>query len=247
MQIWSKLNLAVVTLALSCAPILAQGGPQGQPGPEQFSDAGHGNGPGDGMSMREDEENGMRAGEPDGPGGPAWGGERGRMGFGRGDRQFGLMRLLDDPAIRQQAGISAEQVAKIRQQNSEFRKTQIRERADLEVKQIDLRDLISVDKPDRTAIDSKLQEINVSQLALEKSALSFRLNMREAITPAQREKLQQIMSERRRGAGPGRQGGPRQERKVTALAERGAGRKSAGPSASEQLNGVNRANPDGTA
>jgi Spy/CpxP family protein refolding chaperone len=211
MQIWSKIGLAVVTVALSCAPILAQGGPQDQPPPEQFADAGHGNGPGDEMSMNEGGVNGGGwGGEQRGPG---WGGERGRMGGERGERQFGLMRLLDDPTIRQQAGISAEQVAKIRQQNSEFRKTQIRERADLEVKRIDLRDLISADKPDRASIDSKLQEISAAQLALEKSSVTFRLNMREAITPAQREKLQQIMSERRRGEEGRRTRGPAQERK----------------------------------
>jgi Spy/CpxP family protein refolding chaperone len=117
---------------------------------------------------------------------------------------------LNDPAIRQQIGLTAEQAAAIRQQESNFRKTEIRDRADLAVKRIDLRDLLAVDKPDRAAIDSKLREISAAQLALEKSSIDFRLNMRDAISPAQREKLHQLMADRRQRTGgrarPGHQG-----------------------------------------
>lgn len=133
-------------------------------------------------------------------------------------REFGLRRMLNDPSIREQIGVSAEQATKIRQQESDFRKTEIRGRADLEVKRIDLRDLLEADKPDRGAIDAKLQEISTTQLAFEKSAIGFRLDARDALTPAQREKLRQIMRDRRRpeggsesrgirGTGPGGQRG----------------------------------------
>jgi len=124
-----------------------------------------------------------------------------------GRREFGLSRLLNDPAIRQQVGITDEQVAAIRKQVSDFRKTEIRNRADLQVKRIDLRDLLAAEKPDRAAINAKLQEISSAQLALEKSRIDFRLNMRDAITPAQREKLRQLMSDRWRRGGPSRWGG----------------------------------------
>jgi Spy/CpxP family protein refolding chaperone len=133
-------------------------------------------------------------------------GHRDDDGFGRGGREFGLARLLDDPAIRQQIGITAEQAATIRQQESDFRKTEIRDRADLEVKRIDLKDLLEADKPDRAAIDSKLGEISAARLALEKSAIGYRLTMRDAISPTQREKLRQWMSNRRRGGGPAHPG-----------------------------------------
>jgi len=69
---------------------------------------------------------------------------------------------------------------------------------------------MEADKPDRAAIDAKLQEISNSRLALEKSRVHFHLAMKEAITPEQREKLHQLMSERwRHEGGPGRPGGPR--------------------------------------
>ena len=126
--------------------------------------------------------------------------------------------MLNDPAIRQQVGITDEQAATMRKQEADFRKTEIRGRADLEVQRIDLNELLAADKPDRSAINAKLQEISTAQLSLQKSAIDYRLTMRDAITPAQREKLQQLMRDRwqrdgRRGPGgdgPGRRG-PRGE------------------------------------
>ncbi len=137
-------------------------------------------------------------------GGPrGWGGRWGRMGMrgpGMEPGEFRLGRLLSDPNVRQQLGVTADQAAKIRQQESDFRKAEIRNRADLQIKRMDLNDLLTADKPDRAAIDSKLQEIGAAQIALEKSAIDERLNMRDALTPAQRQKLEQIMTQRRQPA-----------------------------------------------
>jgi Spy/CpxP family protein refolding chaperone len=150
----------------------------------------------------------MESGENQG----RWGHRHG--GFGRDDhrgrRHFGFARLLNDPSIRQQVGITDEQAATIRKQELDFRKTEIRGRADLEVKRIDLKDLLAADKPDRAAINAKLQEISAAQLSLQKSAIDYRLTMRDAITPAQREKLRQVMRDRwQRDDGRGRPQGER--------------------------------------
>jgi Spy/CpxP family protein refolding chaperone len=130
-----------------------------------------------------------------------------------GEGNFGLGRLLTDPTVRQQLGVSADQAAKIRQQESDFRKAGIRNRADLQIKRMDLNDLLSAEKPDRAAIDSKLQEIGAAQIAMEKSMIDNRLNMREALTPVQRQKLEQMMAQRRQpmaaGPTPGANGAPR--------------------------------------
>ena len=124
-------------------------------------------------------------------------------GRGMGPAEFGLGRLLNDPNVRQQLGITADQAAKIRQQESDFRKIQIRNRADLQIKRMDLNDLLSADKPDRAAIDSKLLEIGAARVAVEKSVIDNRLNMRDALTPAQRQRLQQMMTQRRQPASGG--------------------------------------------
>ena len=209
----SKLALAALALALSCAPAFAQGDPPDDP--PAAPDAG---GPGGGMHRGGPGRDGGNWGR--GRDGREWG-RRDGHGFGRergmGMRERGGMqgremmlgRLLSNPEIRDKIGVTADQAANIRQQESDFRKTAIRGRADLEVKQIDLRDLMSADKPDRAAIDAKLTDISTARLALEKSAVSFRLNSREALTPDQRTKLRDLMRSRRdQNSGPG-PGGPR--------------------------------------
>ena len=207
MEIYSKAALAVLAVALGSAPVLAQDDPQDAPPEQQMAREGFGprgpmqpGGPG--------EERGQWGHRQGGFGG---GDHMGRRGFGRERGEFGLARLLNDPAIREKLGITAEQVGAIRKQESDFRKAEIRDRADLEVKRVDLKDLLEADKPDRVAIDSKLQEISTARLALEKSAIHYRLTMREAITPAQREKLHQLMSERWRHGGGSARPGPRGE------------------------------------
>jgi Spy/CpxP family protein refolding chaperone len=140
-----------------------------------------------------------------------WGqGDRMEMrGPGRGGaREFGLSLVLNDPDIREKVGVTTEQVAKIREQESDFRKSEIRNRADLEVKRIDLNDLLAAEKPDRAAIDSKLQEISGAELALEKSRIDYRLTMRDALTPAQRQKLRDAMKKRRQRGDGSRPRGP---------------------------------------
>ena len=218
MEVYSKSALAVLAVALGSAPVLAQEDPQDPPPEQQMAREGF------------DTRGGMQPGGLDEERGP-WGGRHEdfgggeRMGmrrFGRERGEFRLARLLNDPAVREKLGITAEQVGAIRKQESDFRKAEIRERADLEVKRVDLRDLLEAEKPDRAAIDSKLQEISTARLTLEKSAIHYHLAMRGAITPEQREKLHQLMSERWRRVGgpahPGQRGEGRKSQHSTAPA-----------------------------
>src|SRR5271168_350748 len=205
MGIYSKAAFAVLAVALSCSPLLAQDGSADSTPAHQGARDGYGS-----------RRGAMDSGKDHG----GWGHQYG--GFGRngrrGRRHFGFARLLNDPAIRQQVGITDEQAATFRKQELDFRKTEIRGRADVEVKRLELKDLLAADKPDRAAINAKLQEISAAQLSLQKTAIDYRLTMRDAITPAQRDKLRQLMRDRwqrdghgRPGAdGPGRRG-PRGE------------------------------------
>jgi Spy/CpxP family protein refolding chaperone len=184
MGIYSKTAFAVLAVTLSCSPLLAQdGAPDPPPARHQGARDGFGSPRG-----------AMGSGEQGG----RWGHRHG--GFGRdgrrGGRHSGFARLLNDPSIRQQVGITEEQAATIRKQELDQRKTEIRGRADLEVKRIDLKALLAADKPDRAAINAKLQEISAAQLSLQKSSIDYRLSMREAITPERREKLRQLMHNR---------------------------------------------------
>jgi Spy/CpxP family protein refolding chaperone len=196
MQISPKIALVLLAAAISLPPALAQAPDQG-PGPDEPS----------GPAMRQPMPGGgwhARGGQ--GPGGNRW--DRGRgmgMGmYGRGGRDFMLGRIIHDPAVRERLGITAEQTTKIEQESSAFRKTQIRNRADVEIKRVELRDLFSADQPDRAAIDKKLEEISAARLAQQKAAVGFYLTIRNVLTPEQRQKLQEM----RWGRGtPGPRGG----------------------------------------
>jgi len=202
MGTYSRTGFVVLAVALSCSPLLAQDGAPDPPSAQQ-------QGTRDGFGSH---RGAMGSGEHGG----RWGHRHG--GFGRegrrGQRHSGFARLLNDPSIRQQAGITDEQAATIRKQELDFRKTEIRGRADLAVQRIDLKALLAADKPDRAAINAKLAEISAAQLSLQKSSIDYRLSMREAISPQQREKLRQLMRNRwqreggHRGEGGTGQRGP---------------------------------------
>ncbi len=139
-----------------------------------------------------------------GPGPGGWGPMHSRM---RRHHQFMLARLVSRPGFRDRIGITPDQAQKIRTETLGFRKTQIRNRADLQIQYLDLKDLLSAENPDRSAIDKKLDEIGSTQLAQRKAAIDFHLDMRAALTPDQKQKLRQMREDffRRRFApmGPG--------------------------------------------
>lgn len=195
MQAHIKMALILLAAAISL-PVAHAQAPDQEPGSDEPGSAMHRPMPGGGWG-----ESGKRW-----PGRGHWGRGPGMGMRERGHRDFMLARIIRDPAIRQRLGITAEQVTKIRQETSAFRKTQIRNRADLEMKRVELADLLSAEQPDRAAIDKKLEEISAVRLAQEKAAVGFHLSMRDVLTPDQRLKLEQM----RRGPserGP-RRGGP---------------------------------------
>lgn len=122
-----------------------------------------------------------------------------------------LMRLVNNPQIRKQLGITDQQADNIRQKTTTFLKERIRSRASLAVQRVDLCELVQAEHPDRAKIDAKLEQISNLQLAQAKAAMNFRLDMKEALTPEQRQKLMQMrqrfmrMGHGRRGL-PGRRG-----------------------------------------
>ena len=200
----AKIAVAMLAGALTVPVLFAQG-----PGP----DAGQG-GPDGGPGARRlpgpDGPGGWRRGADGerGPGGWRRGGESRRMRGGRRRRgEFALARLAANPEMREKLGLTAEQTGKITQQTSEFRKASIRSRADLEVKRVELEDLLRAENPDRAAIDRKLDEIGAARLADTKARFHYRMAMRDVLTPEQRTKLRQMREERGRDEFRGRRDG----------------------------------------
>jgi Spy/CpxP family protein refolding chaperone len=151
-----------------------------------------------------------------GPMGGGMMGGRGSMGGGRGmmaGRGMGrggaapLGRVLNNPDLQKQIGVTPEQVARIKKQQTDFQEAGIKSRANLQVKHIELNQLMSATTPDRAAIDAKLSEISSAQLASEKDRVHHQLDMKTALTADQQAKLKELMQSRQPGMGPGGRGG----------------------------------------
>src|SRR5713226_7304012 len=134
MRFVPKILLALLMLVAISPSAIAQGQPPDRQGPPE--------------DPRWGEENGPPVGHP---ADFRRGREMGPEGWGSGHRHFMLGELVSNPEFRERLGITAEQATKIRQEELNFRKTRIRNRADLEVKRLELAELLAADKPDRTA------------------------------------------------------------------------------------------------
>lgn len=134
------------------------------------------------------------------------------------------MPMLDDPSLREQLGLTEEQVSKLRGLGFEAAKAGLRARSEMMLKRLELEELLQGDEPDRAALDKKIRELADTQYALLKNQTDHRLAFRQVLTPEQRTKartllrqhMRQRMMERGgmmrgpqgRGFRPGRGAGP---------------------------------------
>ncbi len=131
---------------------------------------------------------------------PGFGFGRGRGGFGPGG---GPGSFLFQDRIRRELGLTDEQANRLRQMVTGARKNSIRTQAELQIKQLELQELLSAAQPDRAAIDRAVREIADLRAAQMKAAIDQRLGFQSVLTPEQREKLRGL---RQRGFGPGSEG-----------------------------------------
>jgi hypothetical protein len=89
----------------------------------------------------------------------------------------------------------------------------------MQIKHMELNDLLRADNPDRPAIDRKLAEINTAQAANQKANIDHQLAMRSLLTADQKAKIKTMMENHQGpgmgpGMGPGRggRGGPGQNK-----------------------------------
>jgi Spy/CpxP family protein refolding chaperone len=190
---------------------------RGGPGAQGFRGGmGMRGGPGGSMGMRpgagpDEMGPGMRAGGGRGMGSGFGPGMQSGMGRGMGPGgEMGFARFVNNPMMREQLGITDEQVTKFHQQQEDFQKAGIQNRATMQIKRMELNDLLTADKPDRTAIDRKLAEVNAAQGASEKANIDHLLAMRSLLTADQQAKLKEMMQNRMGpgGRGPMGPGGP---------------------------------------
>jgi Spy/CpxP family protein refolding chaperone len=125
-------------------------------------------------------------------------------------------------AIRQFAreiGLSDDQIRKLEDLHFTAEKEKVDIRADLDKARLELRHLMSQDKPNEAAVFGMVEKIGAIRVKLEKNRVGLMLKVKALMTPAQWEKLESFIGERfrerremRRGRGglpPGAPGPPR--------------------------------------
>jgi Spy/CpxP family protein refolding chaperone len=138
---------------------------------------------------------------------------QGRYGFGGG---LGLLRLADNPRARTYLNLTDQQVSRLHQIAVDSEKSSVKTRADLELRGIELHELLRADNPDHDAVMKKVQEISELRGQMMKQHMETLLTARSVLTPEQQNKLRSFRENRGFG-GPGRgymmqhrggQGGP---------------------------------------
>lgn len=93
--------------------------------------------------------------------------------------------------------LSKDQKDKIRKIRGETKKQNITLRGSLELKQIELRELLDAENPSKEQIAAKVKEIESLKTQMKMNHINARLDCRNILTKEQREKMDQMRSERR--------------------------------------------------
>jgi Spy/CpxP family protein refolding chaperone len=111
--------------------------------------------------------------------------------------------MAENPRVRQFLGLTDEQVGRLHKISLDAQKASVQTRADMELRHIELRELLRAENPDHDAIMQKLDEVNALQGKMEKQRVETMLSARSVLTPEQQKKIKTFMENRGAG-GPGR-------------------------------------------
>lgn len=151
--------------------------------------------------------NGNKANKKAGKGGGPGMGMQAGIGGGMG-RAMGigmaLQRLIEDPAFLSYTGISQSQADKISSVFTTSAKEAVRNKAEIDILQIDLQELLSASSPNKSQIHSKIDQIGKLQTENMKSMADVQIEIRSLLTDDQIAKAMEYLRENR---GPGKGGG----------------------------------------
>lgn len=124
-------------------------------------------------------------GAPDGAGGPP------------------LAMLLENERVIDKLGLTEEQVATLKARLAEAEKTMIKRRADVQLAEAEVRNLMRADTIDRAAVMKAVEAAGAAHLALRKAVIEEHLAFREIAGTGAAKKIRQHLARRHmEGAGP---------------------------------------------
>ena len=125
----------------------------------------------------------------------------GGHGFGAG---LGLLGLANNSRLRAYLNLTDQQADRLHQISVDSEKSSVKTRADLELRGIELHELLRADNPDHDAVMKKVQEISELRGQRMKQHMETLLAARNVLTPEQQKKLRSFRENRGFG-GPGRE------------------------------------------
>jgi len=110
-----------------------------------------------------------------------------------------LLTLLESDRIRVFLGLADPQVERLRQIVVETEKANVRTRAEIQVRRIELREALRADKPDRDAILKQVREISDLRGEMMKHNVEAILAAKAVLSPEQQRKLRSLLESRHEG------------------------------------------------
>jgi Spy/CpxP family protein refolding chaperone len=121
-----------------------------------------------------------------------------------------MLAMLDNDRFKSELGLTDEQAGRLRQLVLENEKSSVRTKAEVKVRQIELREMLRADNPNRDATLKKAQEISDLHGQMMKQHIEALLTAKTILTPEQQKKMHALMAEHAfRGRQPGEGRGPR--------------------------------------
>jgi Spy/CpxP family protein refolding chaperone len=100
--------------------------------------------------------------------------------------------------MKQELGLSDQQLGQLQKLRLESRKSGIRRRADTQLARLNLREQLQAQSVDEKAVQARVKELSDLQAANLRARVDARLAMRKILTPEQQAKLRQLRAERPR-------------------------------------------------
>jgi len=119
------------------------------------------------------------------------------LGTALGQQGLGDGKWWKRPRVVQALGLTAEQSSELEKIFAKSRPKLIDLKADLEKKQFAYEQAMSADKVDRQDVEAKIEAREQARAKLQKELALMELDMKQVLTPEQREKISQFREENR--------------------------------------------------
>ena len=121
-------------------------------------------------------------------------------GAARGQQALADGKWWKRPRVVQALALTPQQTSELEKIFAKSRPTLIDLKADLEKKQFDYEQAMGADKVDRAGVEASIEARERARARLQKELALMELDMKQVLTPAQREKAQELRAEFRQRA-----------------------------------------------